>query len=108
MRIYIAGPMTGLPHKNYPAFHAEAAWLRAMGHEVVSPAEIWPLDAQGEWHDFMRKDLSALLTCDGIHLLKGWEKSDGATFELYVATKVCMAVSYQPNARQPVADVQEP
>ncbi|RCI66099.1 DUF4406 domain-containing protein, partial [Pseudomonas aeruginosa] len=26
-RIYLAGPMTGLPEHNFPAFHAEAARL---------------------------------------------------------------------------------
>ncbi|TGA83618.1 DUF4406 domain-containing protein, partial [Pseudomonas aeruginosa] len=27
-RIYLAGPMTGLPEHNFPTFHAEAARLR--------------------------------------------------------------------------------
>jgi hypothetical protein len=39
--------MTGLPEFNYPAFHAEAARLRAQGFEVVSPAEINPEAAPG-------------------------------------------------------------
>lgn len=30
-RVYIAGPMTGLPEFNYPAFNACAADLRAKG-----------------------------------------------------------------------------
>ena len=33
-RIYIAGPMTGLPDFNYPAFNAAAARMRALGFEV--------------------------------------------------------------------------
>ena len=38
MRIYIAGPMTGLPDSNYPAFHAAEARLQALGHEPHNPA----------------------------------------------------------------------
>ena len=38
-RIYLAGPMTGLPEFNYPAFHAEAARLRQLGYHVENPAE---------------------------------------------------------------------
>ncbi|MCI4427735.1 MAG: recombinase RecT [Burkholderiales bacterium] len=34
-RIYISGPMTGLPELNFPAFNAEAARLRALGFEAV-------------------------------------------------------------------------
>jgi hypothetical protein len=38
-RAYIAGPMTGLPEFNFPAFHAAAASLRARGFEVENPAQ---------------------------------------------------------------------
>lgn len=38
-RIYLAGPMTGLPEFNYPAFHAEAARLRGLGYQVENPAD---------------------------------------------------------------------
>ena len=40
MRVYISGPMSGLPELNFPAFHAAAASLRAKGLDVVNPAEI--------------------------------------------------------------------
>ncbi len=39
MRVYIAGPMTGIPHFNFPLFNAVADKLRAQGHEVFNPAE---------------------------------------------------------------------
>ncbi|WP_319942079.1 DUF4406 domain-containing protein [Pseudomonas quasicaspiana] len=39
-RIYISGPMTGLPDFNFPAFAAEANRLRGLGFDVVNPAEI--------------------------------------------------------------------
>ena len=31
MLLYLAGPMTGRPEYNYPAFHAVARHLRSMG-----------------------------------------------------------------------------
>ena len=34
--IYISGPITGLPDLNYPAFHAAAAELRALGWTLTS------------------------------------------------------------------------
>lgn len=37
-RLYLSGPMTGKPALNFPAFHAEAARLLALGYEVVNPA----------------------------------------------------------------------
>lgn len=80
MKIYIAGPMTGYPDLNFPSFHAEAARLRALGIDVVNPAEI-NADPATEWLDCMRADICELVTCDGIALLPGWEASRGAGIE---------------------------
>ena len=38
-RIYLAGPMTGLPDHNFPAFRAAAEGLQQAGWEVVNPAD---------------------------------------------------------------------
>lgn len=83
-KVYIAGPMTGYPELNYPAFHATATRLRAMGFEVVSPAELNPLDEK--YHAAMRKDILALIECDHICMLQGWQASKGATLEHHIAT----------------------
>lgn len=76
---------------NFPAFHAEAARLRAAGHEVVNPAEVNP-DPAAVWADCMRADIRELVTCDSIALLTGWEKSRGATLEHHIATSLGMTV----------------
>jgi hypothetical protein len=94
-KVYIAGPMTGYPEFNYPAFHDAAVRLRDRGFEVVSPAELNPIDAGLEINEqyyavlypsFLKRDIAALLECDHIYLLDGWEKSKGATLERHIAT----------------------
>jgi len=39
LRLYLSGPMRGIPEQNHPAFHAAAQRLRLIGHEVYNPAE---------------------------------------------------------------------
>lgn len=90
-RIYISGPMTGMPDLNFPAFHAEAARLSALGYDVVNPAEINP-DPGMSWHECMRRDLRALLDCDALALLEGWQKSAGAHLEMHVAHRIGMEI----------------
>lgn len=84
MRIYIAGPMTGLPDNNYPAFDKAAARLRALGHEVLNPAEN-PVPACGTWAGYMRMALAQLVQCECVVLLPDWSESKGALAERYVA-----------------------
>ena len=86
-RIYISGPMTGMPDLNIPLFNAEAVRLRALGYEVINPAELNP-DPDTPWHECMRKDLMALLHCDTLALLPGWQNSAGAHLEMHVAHRV--------------------
>ncbi len=97
MKIYISGPMTGLPDLNFPAFYAAAAELRAVGLDVVNPAEICPDHAMA-WADCMRADIVALMDCDAIVLLDGWVDSKGARLERHIAVQLGMAVHYDLQA----------
>ena len=91
MKLYLAGPMTGIAELNFPLFHSEAARLRSLGHEVINPAEI-NADPAIEWSVCMRADIAQLVTCDGIAMLPGWSKSRGASLELYIAESLGMHV----------------
>ena len=90
-RVYISGPMTGLPDLNFPAFHRAARSLRRLGLDVVNPAEINP-DAALPWQQCMRADIKALCDCDVIALLPGWENSKGAHLELHIAHRLGLKV----------------
>lgn len=107
LKIYLAGPMTGIVEFNFPAFHAAAAQLRAEGHEVFNPAEADierhdgvdisignvngdPAVAAAQ-HGFDRRvalgqDLDWICAeADAVALLPGWQASKGATAERAVA-----------------------
>ncbi|ALY08894.1 deoxycytidylate deaminase [Arthrobacter phage Galaxy] len=86
--LYVAGPMTGLPDFNYPAFHSAAARLRRAGFEVLNPAENKPPCEDPGWVDWMRAALGQLLKADGVALLPGWRTSKGATVERMVAREL--------------------
>ena len=89
MRLYIAGPMTGLPHFNYPAFRAAEAELRAVGYGVLNPVDAeqhnpTPGESQA-WDWYMRHALRMVTEADGVALLDGWWRSRGASLEVHVA-----------------------
>lgn len=103
-KVYIAGPMTGYPQFNIPAFDNMAAALRIAGFEVVSPAELDGEETRaillqspngdradypvGMTHgDFLSRDVK-LIADDGIDaivVLPGWMRSPGARHETFVA-----------------------
>jgi hypothetical protein len=99
-KIYLAGPMKGIPDYNYPAFAEAAQKLRDEGHEVFSPAEAdiekWGSKEACHAH-FDRDRLGALRIALGqdlayitghataIAVLPGWENSKGVAAELATA-----------------------
>lgn len=114
MRFYLAGPMTGIPHFNFPAFNATAKALRDLGHEVFNPAER-DLERHGgtdisnatgdvaqatKEHGFSLRDALAddtqyiCKTADAIFMLKGWEKSNGARAEHALAVALGHQIEY--------------
>ena len=109
MRVYLAGPMTGYPAFNYPAFDKAATDLRERGHDVQSPAEmddpalraiivqspdgdLKALQAQtGEGYgNFLARDIQIVASdaIEAVVVLPGWERSRGATLEVHVAKEL--------------------
>lgn len=101
MKIYIAGPMTGMKDWNFPAFFEAEEQLNRLGYKAINPAkndgetiEI-ALEAAGNvgnpnhnWSYYMRRDLPHLLDSDAVCLLPGWKNSKGATLEVEVARAI--------------------
>lgn len=113
MKIYLAGPMRGIPEFNFPAFMAGAQGLRDDGHTVFNPAErdnehhgtdISKGNATGDesiavaQHGFsIREALAADMKficeeADAIALLPGWENSKGAKAEHATAVALGLQV----------------
>lgn len=90
MRVYIAGAITGV--KNYElTFKQREKELKSMGYQVENPVAIgqalqrmFPYDNLTH-ADYMNQTLKALLNCEGISMLNGWENSEGARIEYEVA-----------------------
>ena len=85
-KVYIAGAMSGHEEFNFPAFNRAEEILRGVcGYKhVINPAKLHST-TDLPWEEFLKRDLLELITCDAIFLLKGWEKSRGATLEAFVA-----------------------
>lgn len=95
-KIYIAGPMSGLPEFNFPAFFRAQYTLERQGWQVFNPAN---KDGESELKGFATGDakaaaaggfnfreaylwdLSRVVEADAIYMLKGWESSPGACGE---------------------------
>ena len=104
-RIYIAGPMRGIRHYNFPAFDAAAERLRRLGFEPVNPADAdramgfdpMALPDDHDWRslpampegftarDIAKRCCDAVIGCDGVLVLDRWDESKGATTELDLA-----------------------
>ncbi|HBO1301978.1 TPA: DUF4406 domain-containing protein [Pseudomonas aeruginosa] len=90
-RVYLSGPMTGIPDFNYPAFNAEEKRIRALGYIVENPA-VNMVYRGAPWETFMRDGIKRLMDCDILALLPGWERSRGANIERGLAITLGMRV----------------
>ena len=102
-KIYLAGPMSGMPDLNFPAFRQAREKLRAEGYTVFCPAEhAEQTEAeisaeQNASQDFRRRVLAIDLAwicaeADAIALLPGWRSSKGATAERATAEALGLLV----------------
>ena len=87
--LYIAGPMTGLPDRNYPAFHGAEKVLLKAGFQVENPAH----NTGEKWTDYLRASVVQIARCDGVALLPGWSESRGACVEVRLAVSLELRIS---------------
>jgi len=104
MKVYLSGRIKDYPNFNLH-FNAIARKLRSLNFcDVVSPIEL-EFPPEATYEDFMRIDLLALLECDAIYMLDGWERSAGARCEHLVASMTGMKVYYEDGKKTPVSSL---
>ena len=99
-RIYLSGPMSGIPRSEYQRKFCEAERiLHRHGYGVINPCNVWAcrfpwiykamefcLGHSKAYAIILAYDLLLLMTrADGIAMLPGWRASRGAQIENYVA-----------------------
>lgn len=89
VKLYISGPITGIENYEKNFLVAERA-LRLRGYIVVNPCKIRHRGTT--WEDYMKKDIAALLDCDGVAILPNWTNSRGANLEIRIAQALGMPV----------------
>lgn len=94
MKVYVAGPCSGIEDLNYAAFHAEAKRLRGEGYTVLNPAEN-PEPPCKSWAGYMRMAIAQVVQCECVFMLVGWENSRGARLEHKIAQELGLTIAYQ-------------
>ena len=104
MRIYLSGPMTGIPNKNALAFMYAEGFCETRGWTVENPIRLdEDLDRRHKsigkppptYHQYIKRDIQLLTWCDAIVMLRGWQWSHGACLERQVGMEIGLTVYYQ-------------
>lgn len=102
MKVYIAGPMSGYPEFNFPAFFEAERKINGLGWTAFNPAskeQEKELDQEAfadgdakkavasgfDFRECYLWDVSKVIEADGIYMLNGWQYSPGACGEHAVA-----------------------
>ncbi len=128
LRVYLIGPMRGLPNWGFDAFDEAKARWEANGYHVYSPADMCralglqppegespltpraqPTTYEGREHlkQVMLGDVVAIYHSDCIALLPGWEHSLGSTVEVALAQLLGLSL-YDAISMQQVLPCERP
>jgi hypothetical protein len=103
MTVYISGAVTGIPNRNKEAFsraYSDIARLKRKAvlrnMKIINPLHIGrrvekvlsAKNSEPAWADYMRACVKKLCDADCVYFLKGWDMSEGACVERYIATRL--------------------
>ena len=95
MKIYISGAITGTDDYMERFAKAEKE-LTEQGYSVVNPAKVnAQLPEDTSYEEYMNMSFCMLDMCDGIYMLKDFEKSCGANREYDYALAKVMIIMYE-------------
>lgn len=110
-KIYLAGPMTGLPDFGYPAFRIALRRLQGHGLVVTSPHLRWNFESESDRAQrnpdiYLVHGFELLLKCNAIALMPGWRQSNGCKKELRLALDAGYSIYYyQPQEEFPLLEI---
>lgn len=99
--VYLAGPMTGRPLFNYPAFYGLAGLIeKEFRCEVMNPAR----QPNGlDYEEYMRRAIADLDRATVIVMLDGWQRSPGAKREFKRAFQRGIDILFQRQVEAVIA-----
>jgi len=101
VKVYISGPMTGVPENEYKLAFAEVEnELRYRGHSVFNPARLEMNGFGNEEH--IAINFAAITICDAVFLMKGWKENAGAVRKYYFAR------AHNKKTYERIEDIDEP
>jgi nucleoside 2-deoxyribosyltransferase len=104
-KVYISGPMSGIPELNHSEFEKAEIKMKSFGFEVFNPHKfeeqkteeflnkVKNLNENDNWIQFMKVDIVKMIQeCEFVLALNNWERSRGATLELFIAKSLGMPI----------------
>lgn len=104
-KIYLSGPITGRRREEVEKHFMRAGWRLIYEHgQAGETVQVISLDALSgmelTWESYMRIAQAIIEdpSIDGIHMLRGWERSKGCNQEIIWAMGRELPVTYEPGA----------
>ena len=92
-KIYISGKITGIEKEALIKFDDVQVYL-STEFITINPMRLKHAHDK-TWESYMRECLKALLLCECIYMIEGWENSKGAMIEFNLACDLGMKVIYE-------------
>jgi hypothetical protein len=99
--VYLSGAISGRDWKTAKGHFRSMHYLledeystscRTIAMKIVNPA---CLDEQETWEDYMKIHIPAMIECEAVVMLTGWETSRGAALERMIAHELKMPIYYE-------------
>lgn len=117
--LYISGPIRFKQNDNREAFDEAADYLSELNFRTIIPHDIVK-DLNDDIRKIMLRDIETIChSCDGLYMLSGWSRSNGAHAEYYFARSIGLPIwgknwfhtsnvePYQKSLRSLSRDLQE-